>query len=157
MEADAKSVQFSNTIGCRRLFAALFLTPLVMAIWLGESFDATVAHYGGNPDGPARVMLGAFLIMIGFGVPFLCLLFLGLPYTLIMAKAGRLNFLAILLPTLPIAVLYSLLVYSSLNPDRFAAPARMMGLAAVPGVLVASLCFYLVGVWRNTARRSCAT
>lgn len=60
MEADVKSIGFSNTIGCLRLFAAMVLTPLAMMVWLGASLDATMTHSAGNPDGPARVMDGPY-------------------------------------------------------------------------------------------------
>jgi len=154
MEANAKNTRSLNAVHYVRLCAAALLVPIVSVIWLSVSLDVVIAHFGGNPDGPALVVLGAFLIMVGFVAPSGFMLVVGLPYALGMMTAGRLNLRTVLVPALPTAIVYGLIVYSSLQPERNPAPAAAMALSAAAGFLVASLCFYIVGVWRNVAGRS---
>jgi len=151
MAAGANIVEFSGRVRLARLLLVVFLTPLVTAFWLGGVQDGVIKYYGGNPDGPALVMLGAFVIVIGLAVPSFFMLFVGLPYALIMSGKGALTFSTIILPALPIGIVYGFLAYSQWFPDRYPTQARIMGLAALLGVFVASMCFYIVGVWRNTA------
>jgi hypothetical protein len=149
MEATMQSSASSRVIRVLRFLAAFVLTPLVMMIWLGVSVDTVLTYFGANPEGPARVILGAMIVMIGFGVPSAALVFFGLPYVLFMLSHNRLTFLAILVPTCPVALAYSLLVYSTMQPARNPALALALATATLPGVLAAGLFFYLVGVWRN--------
>jgi len=150
METAPKSIGSPSVVQCVRLFAAVLLTPIVVVIWLGISLHMVMAHFGANPSDTASLILGMFLLVVGFGLPFGFMLLIGLPYAIGMLIAGRLNLLTVLVPALPAAIIYGLIVYFSLQPERHAAPARAMAIAAVAGVLVASLCFYVVGAWRNT-------
>jgi hypothetical protein len=151
MGADRKSIQFANTIGCFRLLVASVLTPAFIFFWLGFSLDIVMARFGMNPDGPARVILGAFLIMMGFAAPFICLLSAGLVYTFVM-RIGRLNLSTIMLGALPAAFIYGLIVYASMQPNRYPAFAWTMAVTAAVGVQLAGLGFYVIGVWRNTGK-----
>lgn len=138
-----------------RFFMATTLTPLVMMMWLGLAVDTVLGHFGAHPDGPAGIGLAMMIIMLGFGVPLACLLLAGLPYALIMRSQGWLNLWTIILPSCLVAIAYSFLIYSSMYPDRYPAVASVTALATAPGVLVASLCFYVVGVWGNTPADRC--
>ncbi|MBN2130484.1 MAG: hypothetical protein JW741_13370 [Sedimentisphaerales bacterium] len=131
-----------------RLFMAFILTPLVLMIWVGMSLEAVMPHFGAHPDGPAKVVLGLFVMVVGFGVPFSCLLCLGLPYVFVMLGKGRLNLLTVGLPTLLLAIAYGLGIYRSLLYYRHPAFARSIALLSVPGVIVSGLFFYFVGVWK---------
>jgi hypothetical protein len=130
-----------------RLVTACLVTPVILTVWLSVSLDAMVAYFGGHPDGPAAVMLGAFVIVLGLLAPFTCLILVGLPYALIMLMKGRLNLLAVALPTLFLAVVYALVLYRSLLYYRHPAFALSVALLSVPGVMLSGLCFYVVGAW----------
>ncbi len=142
-----------KSVNGTRLALAFVLAPIITVVWEGFSLDAVTAWFGGRADGPAGVMLGAFLIVVGFAVPFFFLLIIGLPYVLLMLRLRRLNFGTLLLPTVASSLIYGWVVYASLSPQRHPAPARMMGITAVAGVIVSGLCFYLVGVWKNGQKR----
>jgi len=134
-----------------RWVLAVVLTPLTMAVWLGGSLGVVMVCLGGRPGDIARLMLAMFVVMVGFVLPFACVLFLGLPYSIVMSRRGDLNWRTFLLGALPVAVIYGLVVYSSLSPDRYPTFAVTMALAAMPEVLLASLCFYFIGFWCNTS------
>jgi hypothetical protein len=136
-----------------RLLAATVLTPLVMTIWLCLSIDTVMAYFGANPDGPAKLVLGMMVLMIGFAVPLACLLCFGLPYVCFKLAVDRFNFRAGVLPMFLVAIAYSLLVYVSMQPNRHPGIALATALATLPGVFVAGLRFYFVGVWRTSGPR----
>jgi hypothetical protein len=119
-----------------------------MLIWLSSSFDGVIAHYGMDPDGPALIMAGLLLLqpvtmIFSFGA------FIGLPCVIFLWASGRLRFLALMLFTVLAGLVYGLIIYVSLHPwgDPSVAPA--MGVMSALGVLVFSLCFYIVGVWKS--------
>jgi hypothetical protein len=151
MEADLKSIRFANTIRYFRWSVAFVLTPVFIFFWLCFSLDIVMARFGMNPDGPARIILGAFLITMGFVGPFVCLLGVGLAYSFVV-RIGRLNFLMVMVSALPAALIYGLIVYASMQPNRYPAFAWTMALAAALGVQLAGPVFYVVGVWRNTGK-----
>jgi len=153
MEADLKSIRFARTIKYCRLLAAVVLASAFIFLWLCFSLDIVMARFGMNPDGPAMIILGAFLIMMGFAAPFILLLSAGLVYTFVV-RIGRLNFSTIMLGTLPAALIYGLIVYASMQPKRYPAFAWTMALAAAVGALLAAPVFYVVGIWRTTAAQS---
>jgi len=153
METTPKTTRSPSGVQYVRLFAAILLTPIVVVVWLSISLDMVMAHFGANPNDTTNLLLGMFLVVVGLGLPFGFMLLVGLPYAIGMMIAQRLNFRTVLVPAMPLAILYGVIVYFSLQPERHAAPARAMALAAVAGVLVANLCFYVVGVWKNVAGR----
>ncbi len=146
----ADSVKRWRTRRYARWLLAVVVTPLVMAVWLGGSLDIVLACLGGHPSDAARVMKGIFVIMVGLVLPSAVVLFAGLPFAVVMSTSGRLNRWIFLLGAQPVAVIYALIVYSSLSPERYPTFATIMALVAMPGVLLAALSFYLIGFWRNT-------
>jgi hypothetical protein len=134
-----------------RWLLAAVVTPLVVAVWLGGSLDIVLACLGGHPNDTARVMQGAFVLMVGLVLPSAGVLFLALPFALVAARAGRLTWRTALLIILPVAAIYGVIVFSSLSPQRHPAFAATMGVVAMPGVLIAALSFYLIGFWRSTS------
>lgn len=151
MEADLKNIRFAQTIKFCRLLAAVVLTPAFIFFWLCCSLDIVMARFGMNPDGPAMIILGATLIMLGFAAPFICLLSAGLVYTFVM-RIGRLNVSMVMLAAAPAALIYGLIVYASMQPNRYPAFAWTMAVTAVLGALLAASVFYVVGIWRNTGK-----
>jgi hypothetical protein len=153
MGADRKSIQFARTIRYCRWCAAFVLTSVFTFFWLCFSLDIVMARFGMNPDGPARVILGAFLIMMAFATPFIFLLSAGLVYTFFM-RIRRLNLSTVMSGALPAALIYGLIVYASMQPNRYPAFAWTMAVTAAAGAQLAAPVFYVVGVWRNTAAQS---
>jgi hypothetical protein len=95
----------------------------------------------------AAAALRVFVLTFGVGMVYLCVLCLGVPYVVLMQKAGRLNFRTVMLPTLVLSWVYSVVVYFSLQNDY--PYAGTVAALCLPGVLLAGLCFYLLALWRS--------
>ncbi len=152
MDADVKASGFLDTIRWFRLLAAMILAPLVMTFWLGRSVDIALIRAGAHPDGPALIWLSFKLWIVGFGVPFLVMFCWVVAYFRRSAETGRLSIRAIILRGLLVGVPYTALVCWSFDLGRFLRYALPITMRAVPGMLLASLCFYFIAVWRNFAR-----
>jgi hypothetical protein len=131
-----------------RLVLAFLLTPVIMLIWLSLAFDVALAYCGMDPDGPALIGLGFLL------VPAVLMTFLfGLGLAVFMAfTEGHLSFRATVLPAVPVALISGLLIYLPVRPWGDPAFAPAFGVMAMLGVIVATLCFYLIGVWRTVPK-----
>jgi hypothetical protein len=151
MEADLKNIRFARTLKYCRLFAAFVLASLFIFLWLSFSLDIVMARFGMNPDGPAKIVLGMILLMLGFAAPVVCLLSVGLAYSFVI-RTGRLNVSTVILAALPAALIYALIVYASMQPNRYPVFAWTMAATAAAGALLAAPVFYVIGIWRNTGK-----
>ena len=128
-----------------RLFLGFLLAPAVVPLTLHAALSIIITRLGLNLTDLRAESLRLFELTFGVGMVYLCVLCFGLPYVLFMLRAGRLDFRAILLPTLVAAWVYAVVVYASLHRDF--SFAGTVATACVPGVLLAGLCFYLLAVW----------
>jgi hypothetical protein len=127
-----------------RLFGAFLLAPAVVPLTLYGSLQLVTAH---ALSGINEEALRMFVLTVGVGMVYLCVLCFGLPYALLVLRAGRLNFRAVILPTLMLSWIFAMVVYFSLQKEYpFAGTVAAL---CVPGVILAGLCFYVVGVWRS--------
>ena len=122
-----------------------------MPLTLYGSLQLVTAYFHPNFSGINEEALRAFVLTFGVGMVYLCVLCFGLPYVLLVLRAGRLNFRTVMLPTLMLSWIFSMVVYFSLQKDYpFAGTVAAL---CVPGVILAGLCFYVLGVWRSDERR----
>ena len=130
-----------------RLFWGFLLAPAVVPLTLHGSLNLVTAHFHLDLSGIMADTLRTFELTFGVGMVYLCVLCFGVPYVALVLKAGRLGFRAVMLPTLMLSWVFSVVVYFSLQKDYpFAGTVAAL---CVPGVLLAGLCFYLIGVWRS--------
>jgi hypothetical protein len=137
-----------------RLFLGFLLAPAVVCVSLGTTLDRALAQLGAHPDGPANIMLGSFVFIAGLLVPYLGAWGFGLPYyAVVMLGRGRVGFLAVMIPTLIVSLVYALMVYSSLCDFHPPHPlAENVAVPQVPAVILSGVCFYLIGVWKPYRR-----
>ena len=130
-----------------RLFWGFLLAPAVVPLPLHGSLNLVTAHSHLDFSGIMADTLRTFVLPFGVGMVYLCVPCFGVPYVALVLKAGRLSFRAIMLPTLMPSWVFSVVVYFSLQKGYpFAGTVAAL---CVPGVLLAGLCFYLIGVWRS--------
>ena len=132
-----------------RLLLGLVLAPAVVPLALYVSLRIALARLG--PDQAYFTVAGLhlFVVAIGVGPAYLCVLCFGVPYILLLRRAGRLRFRTIMLPALMLSWIYAVVVYTSLQQD-YAFAGTVAGLC-VPGVLLAGLLFHVIAVWRTPA------
>lgn len=130
-----------------RLLGGFLLAPAVVPLTLYGSLNLVRAYSPLNLNDLPAATLGNFVLTLGVGMAYLCVFCLGVPYVVLMQKAGRLTFRAIMLPTLMLSWVYSVVVYFSLQKDY--PHAGTVAVLCVPGVLLAGLCFYFIAVWRS--------
>ena len=148
-------MSWSKGLKVLRFFVGFLLAPVVVAVSLSTSLDGELSRLGARPDGPAKVMLGAFFGVVGLGVPYLGALLFGLPYTLVMLDQGRLSFRVVVVPTLIFSAVYPVIVYLSLCDMRFShRSAWAVAAPQVFAVVVSGLSFYLLAVWKSGVNRS---
>jgi hypothetical protein len=153
-EKRSEHVCFQKRVRVVRLSLAFLLAPAIVAFWLSISMDAVLEHLHWEPSDIANILLGTCWLMDGVAIPYLCALFLGLPYVLIMSARARLNFWTVMAPIAALSLVYALSVYSSLCSFHPAHPfAEAVGALQIPAVIGSGLCFYLLGVWRLRGRR----
>jgi hypothetical protein len=130
-----------------RLFLGFLLAPAVVPLTLHVSLSVVAAYLGLNLSELDADSLRSFVLTFGVGMVYLCVLCLGVPYVLLLSKAGRLNFRTITVTTLMVSWVYSVLVYVSLQKDfSFAGTVAAL---CMPGVILSGLCFYFIGVWKS--------
>jgi hypothetical protein len=130
-----------------RLFGGFLLAPAVVPLTLYGSLQLVTAHFHPGVSGINEQALRMFVLTVGVGMVYLCILCFGLPYVLLVLRAGRLNFRTVILPTLVLSWIFAMVVYFSLQKDYpFAGTVAAL---CVPGVILAGLCFYILGVWRS--------
>ena len=130
-----------------RLFGGFLLAPAVVPLTLQASLNLVTACLHLNPNDLPAATLRVFVLTFGVGMVYLGVLCLGVPYVVLLQRAGRLSFRTVMLPTLMLSWVYAVAVYFSLQKDYPHAGA--VAALCVPGVLLAGLCFYLIGVWRS--------
>jgi hypothetical protein len=149
LSIEAGSMSLQRWLEGTRLFLGFLLAPVIVTISLSACVDLVFAYLGANPDGPAEVMLGIFLLTVGLGMPYFAALCVGLPYVIALLNREQLNFRTVMIPTLVISVVYPLVVYFSLcnmHPSHLFAEA--VAAPQVLDVILAGLCFYFIGVWK---------
>ena len=130
-----------------RLFGAFLLAPAVMPATLYTSLRVIATRFGPSLSDIAADALRTFVLTFGVGMVYLSVLCLGVPYVLLLRRAERLSFRTVMLPALVLSWVYSVIVYASLQGDYpFAGTIAAL---CVPGVLLAGLFFYILGVWRS--------
>ncbi|MCX5646834.1 MAG: hypothetical protein NTZ17_19475 [Phycisphaerae bacterium] len=130
-----------------RLFWGFLLTPVLVPLTLYGSLHLVTAYFHPSLSGIHEEALRMFVLTVGVGMVYLCVLCFGLPYVLLVLRAGRLSFRTVMLPTLMLSWIFSMVVYFSLQKDYpFAGTVAAL---CVPGVIFAGLCFYFIGVWRS--------
>ena len=140
-------MSFRQWIRGIRLFGGFLLTPAVVPLTLYGALQLVSAHFHPSLSDINEEVLRTFVLTVGVGMVYLCVLCFGLPYVLLVLRAGRLNFRTVMLPTLMLSWIFSMVVYFSLQKDYpFAGTVAAL---CVPGVIVAGLCFYVLGVWRS--------
>lgn len=130
-----------------RLCGAFLLAPAIVPTTLYVSLRVITARLGLSHSDVAAAALRTFVLIFGIGLVYLSVLCLGVPYILLLRRAERLNFRTVMLPALVLSWGYSVLVYTSLQADY--AFAAIVAVLCVPGVLLAGLFFYFLGVWRS--------
>jgi hypothetical protein len=129
------------------LFWGFLLAPAVVPLTLHGSLNLVTAYFHLDLSGIMADALRMFVLTFGVGMVYLCVLCFGVPYVILVQKAGRLSFRAVMLPTGMLSWVFSVLVYFSLQKDYpFAGTVAVL---CAPGVLLAGLCFYAIGVWRS--------
>lgn len=133
-----------------RLFLGFLLAPTVVPLCLCLSLDIVTQRLTSSPgvqvNDVGMVVLGLFVLNIGFGLAYFGALCFGLPYVLVMLDRGRLNFRAVMTPTLVLSLVYCGVVYLSLkNHYSF---AEVIAAISVPAVILSGLSFYFISVWR---------
>jgi hypothetical protein len=140
-------MSFRQWIRGIRLFGGFLLAPAVVPLTLYGSLQLVTAHAHPGLGGVNEEALRMFVLTVGVGMVYLCVLCFGLPYALLVLRAGRLNFRAVILPTLMLSWIFAMVVYFSLQKEYpFAGTVAAL---CVPGVILAGLCFYVLGVWRS--------
>jgi len=130
-----------------RLFGGFLLAPALVPLTLRASLDAVIAYFGVTLSDIAVEALSMFVWTFGVGMVYVCVLCFGVPYIVLIRRAGRLNFRTVMAPILLLSWVFSVVVYASLQGDySFAASVAAL---CVPGVVLSGLCFYLLGVWRS--------
>jgi hypothetical protein len=130
-----------------RLSGGFLLAPAVVPLTLYAALSIATAYHRLDLSGIATDALRMFVLTFGVGMVYLCVLCFGVPYVVLVRKAGRLNFRAVMLPTLLLSWVYSVVVYASLLHDYpFAGTVAAL---CLPGVILAGLCFYFIGVWKS--------
>jgi hypothetical protein len=132
-----------------RLFCGFLLAPAVVPLTLYGSLRLASARSRLGLGVVATDVLNVLVLTFGVGMVYLCVLCFGVPYIILLRRAGRLTFRAVLLPTLLLSWVYSVVVYASLQGDY---PfAGMVAALCVPGVVLAGLGFYTIGLWKSRA------
>ena len=142
-----------------RLFLGFLLAPALVPFCMCLSLDLATWQLTSSPgvqvNDVGMVMLGMFVLNVGMGLPYFGALCFGLPYVLFMLHRDRLNFRAVMVPTLVLSLVYCGIVYVSLiNNYSF---AGMVAALSVPVVILSGLSFYFISVWKSygsTAIRS---
>jgi hypothetical protein len=130
-----------------RLFWRFLLAPAIVPLTLYGSLHLVTACFRPSLGGINEEALRMFVLTVGVGMVYLCVLCFGLPYVLLILRAGRLSFRTVLLPTLMLSWIFAMVVYFSLQKDYpFAGTVAAL---CVPGVILAGLCFYVLAVWRS--------
>jgi hypothetical protein len=138
-----------------RFATGFLLWPVILTSSLCLTMDVVLARLGGHPDGPANIGLGCMILQIGTIIPFLAVLFFGLPYVLVMREKRRLGFWGVMIPTLLFSVAQPALVYISLCGMHPAHPlAEAVAMPQVPFVILCGLLFYFVAVWKSGGNRA---
>jgi hypothetical protein len=127
----------AEEIGDTRLLLGLAIAPAVFPIYLFLVYHFDFYTAGGL-DLELHVAIAAGIAYIGAGLP-------GLPYVFFMRNVGRLNYWAIMGPTLVLTATV-LILEQALG---LATPDGGIGvMSKAPGVLLGGICFYLLAVWR---------
>jgi hypothetical protein len=67
-----------------------------------------------------------------------------------MLGRGQVGFLAVMIPTLGLSLVYASIVYSSLCELHPPHPlAENVAVPQIPAVLLSGLCFYIIGIWKS--------
>ncbi len=132
-----------------RLVMALALAPAVVPLVLYVSLGLALARLGPSGTDLTGAALWTFILAAGVGPVYLCVLCFGVPYVLLLRRAGRLSLRTIMLPTVILSWVYWAVVYASLSPD-YTFAGTVAGLC-VPGVLLAGLLFHVLALWRTPA------
>ena len=130
-----------------RLFVGLALAPAVVPLVLYVSLRIALARLGPNQTDLTMPALHLFVLVVGVGLVYLGVACFGVPYVLLLRRAGRLTFRTVMLPILMLSWIYAVVVYTSLHQDY--AFAGTVAALCVPGVLLAGLLFHLIAVWRT--------
>ena len=131
-----------------RVFLGVVVAPAVVPLVLYASLGLALARLA-----PSQVDLTAnglylFVLAVGVGPAYLCMLCLGLPYIVLLRRAAQLNFRTAMLPPVILSWVYAVLVYTLLRSDYdYAFAGAVAGLCAF-GVLLAGLLFYFIALWR---------
>ena len=129
------------------MLLGLVLAPAVVPLVLYVSLRVAVARLGPDQSDLTVAALHLFVLAVGVGLVYLCVLCFGVPYVLLLRRAGRLSLRTIMLTTLILSWVYSVVVYASLQQDY---PfAGTIAVFCVPAVLLAGLLFYLIALWRT--------
>jgi hypothetical protein len=129
-----------------RLALGLVLAPMVVPLVLYVSLRLALARLGPDQTYFTPAGLHLFVLVVGAGPVYLGVLCLGIPYLLLLRRAGRLSFRTIMLPALMLSWVYSVVVYTSLQRD-YPFAGTVAGLC-VSGVLLAGLLFHFLVLWR---------
>ncbi|MBM4028221.1 MAG: hypothetical protein FJ280_22935 [Planctomycetes bacterium] len=130
-----------------RLFWGLVLAPAVVPVTLFLSLQTAVTRFGLDRSDVVTAALHTFVLTFGAGLVYLSVLCFGLPYIVLLSRAGRLNFRTIMLPTGMLSWVYCVVIYASLHGDYpFAGTVAAI---CVPGVLLSGLLFYVIALWRS--------
>lgn len=134
-----------------RLFLGFLIAPTVVPLCLCLSLDIVTWCLTSSPgvqvNDVGMAMFALFVLNVGLGLAYLGALCFGLPYVLFMLDRDRLNFRAVMAPTLVLSLVYCGVVYASLR-DYYSF-AEAVAALSVPAVILSGLSFYLIGVWRS--------
>ncbi len=133
-----------------RFFLGFLLAPAIVPYCLCLSLDLVTWQLTSSPgvqvNDVGMLMLGIFALNVGMGFAYLGALCFGLPYVLVMLGRSRLNFRAVMAPTVVLSFVYGGIVYASLvNNYSF---AGLVAILSVPAVILSGLSFYFISVWR---------
>lgn len=138
-----------------RFAIGFLLWPAILTLSTCYAMDVVLARLGAHPDGPAKIILASIDLGSGLLIPCLAVLFLGIPYVLVMRDQRRLGFWAVMIPTLLFAVAQPLSLYLSLCGMHPPHPlAEAVALPQVAVVVLCGLLFYFVAVWKPGGNRA---
>jgi len=140
-------MSFQRWLPGLRLCGAFLLAPALVPLALQLSLSIIVVHFHLGASNFTGTPLGLFVQTYGVGLVYLGALCFGVPYVVLVRNAGRLTFSTVLLPTLLLSWVYPVVIYFALQRDF--PYAGTVAAACVPGVLLAGLCFYAIGVWKS--------
>ncbi len=136
----------NRTMGIVRLGLGFLIAPAILPVFVGTLVVTT-----GGADAGCSVLLPNFLCGI-VALSYACAVGFGLPWVLWMRRRGELSLRTILAPILGLAL--PLLVLLSAVTSMVSWSAGGMTALSLPGLILATLCFYLIAVWRPAGAQS---